>query len=205
MNTQVKFWSGLILLAWFASGCMPNIVQESMNPTSTTREFGIVPLSVKDAWPQAIDIAKKWDADAYLYDVAVDVQTPNTDYSIDESRFGFRSPAAEKSILSVECHRGRGCLSKEYHTTITLPQCIPFNVEEKFLDSEQALNIALNNGGVEYVNKQNFSLMMTLRRDYPRCEGSLITWEIDFSNIFTLENIAIVIDATTGEVLEIYR
>ncbi|OQY27321.1 MAG: hypothetical protein B6I38_10220 [Anaerolineaceae bacterium 4572_5.1] len=188
----------LCLSALNSTGC--NFLgNNASDNTSQTPNISV--LSVKFHWPQALELAQKWHSDAYLIDVTVDVLLPHVPSSRAEVGFVFRSPSDEKATLGVICHNA--CYTEKFNSSLSLPQCTPFSIDDIALDSKDALEIGLADGRDTYVDVQNASLQLKLERNYPRCDGSMITWNIRFSNIVTFEGIDIVIDALTGDVTEI--
>jgi hypothetical protein len=115
----------------------------------------------------------------------------------------FRSASHEGETLAVICHNA--CGTEEFETTISLPQCTPFSIDDFIIDSEQALEIGLENGGTNYIGSSSSIIKLTLGRGFPGCNSSAVTWEVNFRNVATFNGINISLDAITGEVLEIRK
>ena len=189
----------LILLVFVASSCGANNRNEVVDRKSTIPHINT--LSVKYHWPIALELAQKWHSDSYLVDVKVDVKLPQAEFGSDYVHFGFQSPSNEQLMLLVSC--SRNCYFEEVSTTISLPQCLPFEINESILESEDALELGLINGGADYINGRNASIQLRLERNYPRCNGSTLTWSVTFGNYVTFERITYTIDAVSGELLEV--
>lgn len=188
-----------ILTIFIASSCRIGDGNDVVDKKSTIPHINV--LSVKYHWPTALELAQKWHSDAYLIDVLVDVKLPQTDFGSDYVHFGFQSPANEKLALIVSC--ARNCYFEEVSTTIALPQCLPFEINEALLDGEDALELGLINGGIDHINSKNASVQLRLERNYPRCDGSILTWSVTFGNFITFERVTYTMDAVSGELLEV--
>lgn len=189
----------LVLALFFVSSCRSGDSNEAANGKSTIPHINT--LSVKYHWPNALELAQKWQSDAYLIDVDVDVKLPQAEFGSDYVHFVFQSPSNEQLSLLVSC--SRNCYFEELSTTIALPQCIPFEINESILEGEDALELGLINGGVNHINSRNASIQLRLERNYPRCNGSTITWSVTFGNYDTFERITYNFDAVSGELLEV--
>jgi hypothetical protein len=148
-----------------------------------------------------MELAQKWHTDAYLLEVSVDVELPHVAWSKNEVSFGFQSPSNTEMVLEVYCSKNF-CYSEELTTTISLPQCIPLEINDSLLEGQEALELGLAAGGVEYIYSKNAHIDLHLERNYPRCDGSSITWGVQFGNMTTFERVNFVFDAVTGELLE---
>lgn len=187
-----------ILLLFLLAGCDTNNMET--NDDLQTILPHIIPFSVKDYLPQAMKIAQKWHSDAYLLNLSIEVELPQVEWSENTITFGFQSPSNETKVLAVDC--SGFCYSQELTTTISLPQCLPLEVNDSLLGSQEALNLGLANGGSDYVYNENAYVQLDLDRNYPRCDGSTITWEVQFGNMTTFKRVIFVFDAISGELLE---
>jgi hypothetical protein len=191
------FLLGIFMLSLF-SGC--GVIGGEIDGGTQSKSPHLNALSIREHWPQAQELAQMWHTDAYLHYISVDVELPQVASSKNESSFAFQSPSNEKMGLVVYC--SKSCYSHEVTSTISLPQCPPLEINDSLLESEEALNLGLTNGGIDYVNNKNASVTLKLERNYPRCDGSTVTWMVTFGNIVTFERVRFIFDAVSGELLE---
>lgn len=187
-----------ILLVLLSSTCSVADREVNDNAEPTVPRFTV--LLVRDYLPSALALAQEWQSDAYLLNISVDVELPHVKSISNEISFEFRSPSNENISLVIFCQKT--CSSEELTTTIELPQCLPLEISDSLLESREALELGLKNGGVDYINGENAYAFMYLERNYPRCNGSTVTWRVQFGNYFSSEQVLFVFDAESGELLE---
>jgi hypothetical protein len=183
---------------YLATSCSAIFRNEDPEVTPLVPQISV--LSVNQRWHTALEIAQKWQSDAYLIDVLVDVKSPNSDLSREKVNFGFQSLNNKSLALIVSC--SESCYSEEVKSTIEIPQCLPLEIDKSILEGKDVLELGLQNGGTNYAFNQNASIQLRLERNYPRCEGSTITWTVTFGNNVTFDRIGFVFDARSGELLE---
>ncbi|MFO7943941.1 MAG: hypothetical protein R6U51_06545 [Anaerolineales bacterium] len=171
------------------------------SPTHNDLDSIIAIPSVKDHWAQAQELAQKWHPDAYLIDVTVDVRLPEAPSSINEVGFDFKSRTDKSAVLAVNCHAA--CNSTILESSISLPQCKPFELNDGLIKSKEALSIGLEYVERSFIHGKNSMIRMRLERNYPRCEGNIITWSVSFSNIKSFEKTRVIINAFTKEIIEV--
>ena len=116
---------------------------------------------------------------------------------------------ASSFSLSISCNGNMLSIASVFMavvimaSTISLPQCLPFEINELLLEGKDVLNRGLTNGIIEYVGNKNASIHLRLERNYPRCNGSTLTWSVTFGNNVTFERITYTFDAVSGELLEV--
>jgi hypothetical protein len=155
-------------------------------------------LSVITFWPTATDIAKEWRSDAYVFEVSVEIQLPNSPASSSNILFTFQSPSEDSKVFVVSCSE-EDCNSFEVEDYGR--DCEPISIDDFKLDSQRVLGIALQHGGSDYVNLQSAFADLTLSRGRPLCTNT-VYWTASFLDLAT-SGIHIGIDANTGEVIEL--
>ena len=163
--------------------------------------------SIRELYPEAIELAQEWNPTPVLEDVVQDV------LRIDDegewlTSFTFRTEKDLTKFINIYFDvRGN-------HTKIELelgelgsarlldPPVNPF---ELGLKSQDVLAIAIENGGGVFIQDHRYeSLSLLLILQHVRLGGDYrLVWRGSFHDLATLEGIDIKIDPNTGEVLEI--
>lgn len=185
-------------LILFASTCSVADRETKYNTEATVPQVNV--LLVRDHLPTALTLAKERYSDAYLLGILVHVELPQVNSGGDEISFEFRSPSNKKMSLIVFCQKA--CHIEETTTTLELPQCPSLEINNSLIESDEALELGLKNGGADYLSRENAYLFLTLERNYPRCDGSTITWRVQFGDLVTRERISFTFDAVSRELLE---
>ena len=156
--------------------------------------------SVKDLWSQALSMAGEWHSDAYVTGVSVYISS----WGSSETSFSFQSPSDADATFDVTCDTA-GCSSSVLQMKPAYPpmmECIPVALDDFALDSRDAFNIGLQQGGEEYMQASALYILLMLSRPVPYCKGPM-TWSVSFIDLTTAEGIQVRIDAATGEVIEV--
>ncbi|MBU0491426.1 MAG: hypothetical protein KKA73_02690 [Chloroflexi bacterium] len=166
-------------------------------------------LSAGDAYPLAWTEVQKWRSDAYLINIEAAVH-----YAEDPSPlyifFDFDALNDPAIWLSVKCWKGENGFEARSETgqyTDPVLDRMPIHREDWILDSQEALDIAQNNGGNEFMyrrldTKHFPSYFLKLERNLPPHLGDVI-WRATYSDFDAKEGLDILIDANTGEVRKV--
>lgn len=159
-------------------------------------------LSVKNHYSDALAIAQDWQPDAYLGDASTRVrfQDKPSRLCID---YTFYSAKVRREALLVWV-----CDDSTSHTmTVDMTRAIgertEIENEEWVLDSTQALQIAFENGGEDYL-KHTASFDIALFLEYQkRVTNGPVVWRVSFLR-WTGDggNLHVNVNAVTGEVLK---
>ncbi len=176
----------------------------SCAPEATPNTGKLRVLSVRELYPKALAEASLWRPDAFL--VWADVTLRRADsIRAPDAAFAFNTRVDPTSGLLVyvsEANGGTRIETEEaYSPARTNPQR-PIELDEWRIDSTEALEIALANGGQEFLGQypEADSLFLRLEHAIPYATGRL-QWRAVFSETFG-EGIWIMIDPLTAEVLE---
>ena len=193
----------LLLFIALACVCVEG-EQESTIPTPS-QSLHIPVLSTRFFWSQALAIAQEWQADAYVYEVSVDVPVPGRTSPGHSGypgvKFYFQSREADYVTFVVPCNV-EGCSHFEIERERPVIYCLPIELDDFTLDSGEAVDIGLEYDEKDYFNLQTASVVLMLYRDIPSCSGP-VKWYISFADFATREGVALTIDAATGEVNEV--
>jgi len=173
---------------------------------TATQPIHLPVLSVQSFWLQALAVAQEWHPDAYVSGVRVDVPLPTRKVypeGYPSVRFSFQSPGENYVTLVILCNAEK-CHSFEVEQNPQYPleQCTPINLNDFTLDSGEVVDIGLEYGGEDYINLPTADVDLMLFRDIPSCSGQ-VKWRISFTDFATRKEVALVIDAVTGEVIEV--
>ena len=195
---RIRFLIILLLLIVSTNACI-NWGQSSITPTPNQSSQLSVP-SVRNVWAEALAVAQKWHTDAYVYNVSFDFTLP-TISPANKVIFSFQSPSENYATLQVPCSISR-CSSFEVEREPEAPvtYCRPITLDDFMLDSTDALNIGLQNGGEHYTQLQVALVFLLLYRANPSCTGP-VEWSISFLDPYASTGTDIAIDATTGEIV----
>jgi hypothetical protein len=200
LGQRERFLAVLLLAIIVVGGCV-NRGQNSISLSASSPRLAV--LSARTFWPQALALAQEWRPDVYVRSVDVDVPLRNSSSDHRTMWFSFQSPGEDFVTLVVACDaKGCGSFEVEQKPQYPLRQCTPFALDDFALDSKDALDIGLQNGGESYMQLQTVSVLLMLNRTSPGCNGPVV-WRASFANLAAVEGLDVVIDAVTGEVVEI--
>jgi hypothetical protein len=202
LGQRERFLAVLLLAIIVVGGCV-NRGQNSTSLSASSPRLAV--LSARTFWPQALALAQEWRPDVYVRVVRVRVDAPSRNSSSEHPvvRFSFQSPSEDYVTFVVACDaKGCGSFEVEQKPQYPLRQCTPFALDDFALDSKDALDIGLQNGGESYMQLQTVSVLLMLNRTSPGCNGPVV-WRASFANLAAVEGLDVVIDAVTGEVVEI--
>jgi len=162
---------------------------ESQMQVSSAREY------LEEAWR----LGREWRTDVELKQIRVNfamtamlVRSTNIDFT-------FESPSEDRVRFYVHCLMGT-CSGSGVRIPMTSGWgAVDF--DEDMIDSDEAALIAIQNGGAEYVDLPRAFMSLSLLRDSPRSEGSVV-WEGYFAD-GVRKPLYVVIDPYTGDVLRI--
>jgi len=160
------------------------------------------PFPAKRFWSQAEAIALQWRSDAYPKEVIVSVELPNSEVSSSVVTFLFESPSEDLARYRVTCDE-TGCMPYEIeHVPGSLFLCKPIAMNDFDLESAEVLEMALQEGGAKYVNRETATIDMFLGYGTGACKDRL-TWRVLFKELLPgpSDSFQITFDANTGEVL----
>ena len=154
----------IVVNAISLSSCAENIVPTNLRVLST-----------KDLSTLAFEEAKKWRADAFLFDVAL------WSYPVDKSNslrayydFQSKSEPVWLSVIFTEIDSGLEIETREgdYSEAIEMFGQVPtkynLDIDNISLDSQDALNILYENGGIEFYRRYHeasLPLVLKLEND----------------------------------------
>lgn len=146
---------------------------------------------------EAEKLAHKWNSDAYIREINIDII--KTDDGIEfEYFFSFRKLNDGNKILLVVC-KDNSCSSDETISSISIPDCLPLTLKDFSMSAQDAFQIGLEHGGVDYIHRELSINQLTLSS---HCFELKPTWEVSFFDIVSQEGIDITIDAQTGEIID---
>lgn len=183
------------------SGC-------SQSPSKATPilEFPFPVLSARGAWSRAVEAALKWSEDARVVDLRVSFDRVNSEGVFNTVDFGFESPTKNAESLWVIC--GYEVCTSE---VITEPDSSlarrsePITLEDFELDGRDALAISLDHGGRDFVpamREEYVSVFAKLSRLYPASSGG-VYWRVSYMEPGSRDHLDVIMDARTGEVVEV--
>ena len=162
--------------------------------------------SVKTLEPRAIDEARKWKADAYLSSVsidalALDLRTPSA--TADLLSFLFRSHNDLQHYYEVAFQLDDKIRLREWSISDPNSDYVPIEPTDWTIDSVDAWRIAQENGGNEFLRKNQTRFLSTFlsveRRNPPR-SGSVL-WYVSYFSQATSQQLRFLIDARTGVIV----
>jgi len=204
--SPLRHRSGLVamvaLIIWaFPAAC--SLLGGSSEPTTGPSSYGLQPIALEEYWSKAMAMAEDWRPDAYVREVSIDVELPNSPASRSFVEFDILSPSVDMVRLSVHCKEG-DCESLEFDQNPGYPvlQCSPIELGDASLTSQEALEIGVANGGSQFVYDSNASLSLTLSHISGNqiCSDRL-TWRVSFFEPVT-RGVRVLLDAKTGEILD---
>lgn len=180
------------------------------NRTSVERP-GELPLpfptiSAKGVWPQAVTQAQDWRHDAYVANLSINFDFTDGEGAFDTIDFSFESPSDDEESLWVICDYSQ-CASEVLKQNETYPErrTDPIEVDDFTLEGREALEISLAHGGYSYISVMQQRCIPTfamLTRMDPPYTGELY-WRASYLDTATRQHLDVIIDANTGEVVEV--
>lgn len=162
-------------------------------------------LSLKELYPEAIEVAQGWLGDAYLVYADVTI-LPIEDAETLRASYSFRSQQADQSWLNVYIRMkasGIEVRSEDGVFGISRPAEGPIDLD-KVLDSTEALEIIQEEGGGDfYLENSGLTWPQDLyleHQDRTNFSGALV-WRGSYMNPVTHDRLSVVIDAKSGDLL----
>jgi hypothetical protein len=177
------------------------------NPAADSIEFEV--LSLEEIYPDALAEAVEWRSDAQLSAADFDFR-PVGAIGQSWAALGFRSASSPQSWLNVaviEDSEGlKYAASTGEFSNIDRALGEPISLTEVNIDSLQALEISLSNGGHGFILDRGDSMLwpqaLFLRYQDDVSETGPIVWQADYLIPFVGPHIKMEIDAITGELVE---
>ena len=192
---------GTTLVALLLVGC--SLLQGEPTSVDGPSDYGLRAIDLEEYWSTAMSNAEDWRPDAYVREISIDVALPNSPASSSHVAFIVQSPSEDMVSLSVSCEEGE-CKSLEVDQNPGYPvlHCSPIDVKDPTITSQEALEVGLQNGGSQFVYDSSTSLSLTLSHisGNQMCSDRL-TWRVSFFEPVT-RGVRVLLDATTGEILE---
>ncbi len=177
------------------------------NPATESNDFEV--LSLEEIYPGALAEAVQWRSDARLSAADFDFR-PVGAAEQSWAALGFRSASSPQSWLNVSVIKDSEGLKYAASTgefsNIDRALGDPINLMELNIDSSQALEISLANGGHDFTLDRGDSMLwpqtLFLRYQDDVSETGPIVWQADYLIPFVGPHIKMEIDAITGELLK---
>jgi hypothetical protein len=199
LSRQIVTWVGLVVyLIVLGQGCS--------TPTSRP-PVSVDTLSIRDLYPEALQIAKAWKEDAYLVDAQTSFWPTNAD-GFRRAFFSFRSRSTDVIGLLVSYDPATGSFADEW---LSVAKEDPRQKEEISdadwrLDSVRALEIAQAARGSEFLAEQldkDLNLYLRLKRQEVGTEVRTVWLVAYYAGMPPSADRRIVIDAATSQILEV--
>lgn len=189
------------LFAGLLTACalLPGTDVQSNGPES----YGLSAVALDQYWDSAVSLGLDWRPDAYVREVTIDVQLPNSPASSSDARFKIESPSEDLISIGVFCSAGDcEALDFEQGPGSPITHCKGIDPSEAQVSSQEALEIGLAQGGRQYIYGSNALVSLTLSRTHGNklCTDEL-TWIVSFFEPET-RGIDVDVDAVTGDVLD---
>ncbi len=199
-STEAMHIALLTIMITLLGGCTHSGREKAMMTTTPPSQISVS--SVKTFWPQAMAIAQEWRSDAFVLEAEVGIRFLKSPTKGSSANFTFQSPSEDYKVFVVSCSTEKcNSFEVEHEKGYPVHHCKPFFPEDFKLDSQEALDIALQNGGADYINLQSVIADLSLSRGFPLCTDTVI-WIASFMDLANF-GINIGIDANTGEVIEL--
>jgi hypothetical protein len=173
------------------------------DPSGTAAlHHGLVVSSVRPCWEQAVQLAEEWQPDARIVQVETTAKVPEGMPHSYAVIYRVQSPSEEYQTFFISCkYDGARTGTIDHKEGWPVDLWPPLAPEDFTIDSQRALDIAMQNGDSRMALSSNSFVDLYLSRSVPWYLGRAI-WRVTFS-IGTIDSTYIYIDANTGEVLEI--
>lgn len=163
-------------------------------------------LSVKAVWPVAVEKAREWQPDAYVSNLRLSFDHTDDGGEFGTVDFAFESPSSDEQSLWVICGRttcASDVMPKPAYRSGIEP--VPIQEEDFKIEGKKALEISLAEGGSDYMDimKQKYipTFAMLARLDPP--DTGNLYWRTSYFDPATREHLDVIIDANSGEVIEV--
>jgi hypothetical protein len=165
-------------------------------------------LSLKEIYPSAVDAAVKWQPDAYLHRASLSFWPRNPSKA--SAGITFRSAGHPEEFLNVyikgmELPQSLEITSERGEFPVPRPEGAPINPSALGLDSVDALKVILEHGGADFIARNQPASAQSLILEYQdafNSKGPLV-WRAAFLDLGGLAQLKILIDAHTGELLQV--
>ncbi len=197
LSNRTKALIAVVALAVLVVGCRPDSPDGSGLET-----YRLVTIPLDEYWSAASEAALEWRSDAYIREVGIDVELPNSPASVSAINYFIESSSEDMVTLEVICTDG-GCraIETERNPGYPLAHCRAIELDDPEISSQEALAIALANGGRQYVyGKTSMALLSLSHTSGNRICSERLTWTAGFGDL-TAPGIRVRMDAETGEIL----
>jgi hypothetical protein len=184
-----------LVLSWTISSC-DGVVDST--PTAESIEI----ISLRENMTALEDEAISWRSDAYLSwaDIDIRINHPEGSQVIAAS---FNSPISEYESLLVYVGVDSKLMSEIVEHEIPVYQKQPITLQDWTIDSQEALDIMLDQDGFEFIqnkgSEQCSFLKLERLRDRP---DQPVVWRLTLTECFGDFVRHIILDPITGEILE---
>ena len=184
----------LLLLSLMLSGCTAR---------ATVSAIDLQVLSVKEYYDDSFAVAREWQADAYLQSAnAIARQLYDSRPPLRLS-YSFFSKGKRSQALIVWIREDLTIDSEVVNMGGSAEDRREIQVEQWLLDSMDAIQIAQEAGGNEYISEYG-PVEITAFLEYRKKEGAnTVVWRISFLRTEAADSYVVEVDARTGEVLEL--
>lgn len=193
MRRKARLATVMIFLL-LASGCQ--VQTESYGMRAYT-------MSAKRLYPEALAIARQQDAGAYLAYVDVDFRMVGDDRPL-KIRFTFETRAAPPSWCYVEFTDGKDPTLATSSHEYQYPHEMSIADRDWLLDSPQALDIAQQNGGREFLLRWKPEITaLTLRRaslGQGTSGNPPVEWCVVYAGFMRQQRLTVCVDAVSGQI-----
>ncbi len=184
----------LFLLSLLLPGCTGR---------ATVSAIDIQVLSAREYYDEVLAIAREWQPDAYLQFANANVIQPYYSRRPLRLSYSFLSKSERSKALLVWIHEDLTIESEVVYIGGSAEGRQEIQSEQWVLDDMDAIQIAQEAGGNEYINKYR-SVEITAYLEYrKRGNDDTVIWRVSYLRPEGDGSIHIEVDAITGEVLEI--
>ena len=164
-------------------------------------------LSIRDLYPEALQIAEEWKKDAYLVDAKTSFWPQQSD-EFQGASFSFRSRSTDVVGLVVRYDPTNDLFTEEWLSVFKENPRYKVEISdaEWRLDSVAALEIAQGAGGAKFLSEQldeDLDLYLRLERHQSGQDARVVWFVMYYAGMPPFADLGVVIDAATGEVLEV--
>lgn len=146
--------------------------------------------TAQEAYDMALNVARDWSSDVQLLSASA-TWPAGASFVSGEASWGFQfySPAAQSTaLIAVDGARARRLRSGPTESSVA-----PLNVEGWLVDSPQAVEIMMNNGGEQFLQQAGpSSLILTLNL------VNQFQWQAKLIDTQTKEVLSMTVDPTSG-------
>ena len=195
----------LLALSLFVLSIGSWIVVEWLKGDPPVRSNQVRIFSILEIYPTALAVAKEWKPDAYLIHADL-LFWPHEPSKALWAAMGFRSPSQPELYLNVyltEESQGLATESKEGVFQVPRPAGTPIDPAALGLDASEAIEVISRLGGADFLAKNQPTIPQSLILEYerPLSSDGRFAWSVGYGDFASGEQLTIVIDANTGELL----